>query len=169
MRTHNNLRMWTRYEEPSDRLIWEIPGLYGFTISFLFFFFLRFYLFLLRVEGEREIEKCQCVRETSMGCLSAHNPGMCPDWESNQWPFGSQVGAQSTELHQPGHKLPFKIEWGIALTGLWTDRLLVQFPGAHNPGPWLGVCQRQPTDASLTHQYFSLHLPLSLKINKQNL
>ena len=32
----------------------------------------------------------------------AHNPGMCPDWESNQRPFGSQAGAQSTQPHQPG-------------------------------------------------------------------
>ena len=32
----------------------------------------------------------------------ASNPGMCPDWESNQQPFVSQAGAQSTEPHQPG-------------------------------------------------------------------
>ena len=32
----------------------------------------------------------------------AHNPGMCPDWESNPRPFGSQARAQSPELHQPG-------------------------------------------------------------------
>ena len=32
----------------------------------------------------------------------AHNPGMCPDWESNQRPFGSQATTQSTEPHQPG-------------------------------------------------------------------
>ena len=44
---------------------------------------------------------------------------MCPDWESNQWPFGSQAGAQSTEPHQPGHNLKifkrFKIlpRWGV--------------------------------------------------------
>ena len=31
-----------------------------------------------------------------------HNPGMCPDWELNQQPFGSQAGAQSAEPHQPG-------------------------------------------------------------------
>ena len=31
-----------------------------------------------------------------------HNPGMCPDWESNQRPFGSQAGTQSTEPHQQG-------------------------------------------------------------------
>ena len=43
------------------------------------------------------------------GCLSsapyrglARNPGMCPDWESNQQPFGLQVSTQSTEPHQPG-------------------------------------------------------------------
>ena len=31
----------------------------------------------------------------------AHNPGMCPDWELNQQPFGLQAGTQSTEPHQP--------------------------------------------------------------------
>ena len=34
----------------------------------------------------------------------AHNPGMSPEKESNQWPFGSQASAQSTEPHQPGQK-----------------------------------------------------------------
>ena len=29
----------------------------------------------------------------------AHSPGMCPDWESNQQPFDSQAGSQSTEPH----------------------------------------------------------------------
>ena len=38
-----------------------------------------------------------------MGDL-AHDPGMCPDWESNRRPFGSQASAQSTEPHQPWHK-----------------------------------------------------------------
>ena len=33
----------------------------------------------------------------------AHNLGMCPSWELNQWPFDSQADAQSTEPHQPGH------------------------------------------------------------------
>ena len=31
-------------------------------------------------------------------------PRMCPDWESNQRPFGSQAGTQSTEPYQPGLK-----------------------------------------------------------------
>ena len=33
----------------------------------------------------------------------ARNPGMGPDQELNQRPFILQAGAQSTELHQPGH------------------------------------------------------------------
>ena len=30
------------------------------------------------------------------------NPGMCPDWELNHWPFASQSSTQFTEPHQPG-------------------------------------------------------------------
>ena len=55
-------------------------------------------------EREREAEKHQCVvtsRALPTGDLVC-NPGMCPDWESNQGPFGSQASAQSTEPHQPG-------------------------------------------------------------------
>ena len=38
---------------------------------------------------------------------------MCPDWELNQRPFGSQACAQSTELHQPG--LSFLYTWSLPL------------------------------------------------------
>ena len=75
---------------------------------FLLWYFLvlkRFYLFLERGrEGEREGEKHQCVvasHAPPSGDLS-HNPDMCPDWEWNQWPFGSLASAQSTEPYQPG-------------------------------------------------------------------
>ena len=37
----------------------------------------------------------------------ACNPGLCPDWESNQRPFGSQACNQSTEPHEPGHSTCF--------------------------------------------------------------
>ena len=37
----------------------------------------------------------------------AHNPGMCPDWETNLQPSGLQAGAQSTEPHQPGLNIYF--------------------------------------------------------------
>ena len=36
--------------------------------------------------------------------VMGHNPGMCPDWESNLRPFGSQAGVQSTEPHEPGRE-----------------------------------------------------------------
>ena len=55
--------------------------------------------------GEREAEK-QCVVASHVPLTEdlAWNPGMCLDWELDQRPFGSQVRAQSTELHQPGQK-----------------------------------------------------------------
>ena len=74
---------------------------------------LRFYVFIFRErgrEGEREGEKHQCVvasRAPPTGDL-AHNPGMCPDCELNQQPFGSQAcepkGHQfdSQSGHMPG-------------------------------------------------------------------
>ena len=54
----------------------------------------------------------------------ASNPGMYPDWELNQRPFGSQAGTQSTEPDQLEHKigscffyLGDKREWwGLGLT-----------------------------------------------------
>ena len=67
-------------------------------INFLIFYFQR------GKEGERGGEKHQyvvasCVPPTGDLAL---NPGMCPDWESNQQPFGLQASTQSTEPHQPG-------------------------------------------------------------------
>ena len=65
--------------------------------------FLRFYLFIFREgKGGREGEKHQCV--VASGALPtgdlACNPGMCPRWELNWQPFGSQASAQSPEPHQ---------------------------------------------------------------------
>ena len=63
-------------------------------------------------EGEREREKHQCEvasRTPTTGDL-AHNPSMCPDWESNQQPSDSQASTQSTEPHQPG------LEWMLFKT-----------------------------------------------------
>ena len=77
-------------------------------------FLKKMYLFIFRHrrrEGEREGEKHQCVAacRASPGGHPAHNPGMCPDWESNQQPVGLQAGAQSTEPHQPGLWVSFVI------------------------------------------------------------
>ena len=61
------------------------------------------YLFLEkeRKKEERNINMWLPVMQRLTGNL-ARNPGLCPDWESNQWPFGSQARAQSTKPHQPG-------------------------------------------------------------------
>ena len=75
--------------------------------SFSFFFKILFIYFRQRGrEGEREGEKHQCVVASSMPLIGdlAHNPGVCPDWESNWRPFGLQAGPPSTEPHQPGQK-----------------------------------------------------------------
>ena len=70
-----------------------------------FFFKKRFDLFIERGrEGEKEGENHRCVVAShipSTGDLAC-NPGLCPEWEWNQQPFGSQAGGPSTELDQPG-------------------------------------------------------------------
>ena len=60
-------------------------------------------LFIFRQKG-RKGEKHQCAVAPHLAPTGdlACSPGMCPDWESNQQPFGLQAGAQSTEPHQPG-------------------------------------------------------------------
>ena len=51
---------------------------------------------------------CVCLlRALRTGDLAC-SPVTCTDWESNQWSFGSQAGAHSTEPHQPGQKHSFK-------------------------------------------------------------
>ena len=68
----------------------------------LFYFFFRFYLFIFRErgrEGEREGKKYQCA--PPKGDL-AGNPGMGPDWESNQRPFGSQPALNSLSYTSQG-------------------------------------------------------------------
>ena len=74
------------------------------------------YLFLDRGEGrEKERERNIDVQEVHQWVAScmlptgdlAHNPGMCPDWEPNQQPFGSQGDTQSAQPHQSGQKKHF--------------------------------------------------------------
>ena len=64
-------------------------------VFILFIYFKRFYLFMFRErgrEGDREGEKHQCVVASHVAPTGdlVCNPGMCPDWESNQQPFGLQ-------------------------------------------------------------------------------
>ena len=75
--------------------------------------FFKDFIYLLlerREKREREKEKSIIVQEIQPLVAFrmpparnlARNPGKCPDWESNQPPFSSQAGTQSTEPHQPG-------------------------------------------------------------------
>ena len=61
-------------------------------VVFIFILFKDFiYLFLDRGERREKGEKHQCVVATHApptGDLAC-SPGMCPDWELNQRPFGS--------------------------------------------------------------------------------
>ena len=74
---------------------------FKFCLKTLFIYFWR--------EGKRRREG-----EKHQGMVTSHVPStgdlacnidMCPDWESIQRPLGSQAGAQSTELHQPGQDI----------------------------------------------------------------
>ena len=78
-----------------------------------FCFFEDFFLDLFLEGGERkekERERNIDVQEKHQLAASctpstgdlACNPGICPDWELNQWPFGSEAGTQSTEPQHPG-------------------------------------------------------------------
>ena len=69
-----------------------------------FFYFLKDFLNLFLERGGKVGEKHQHVfasHAPPTGDL-AHSPGLCPDWELNLQPFGSQPSTQSTEPHQPG-------------------------------------------------------------------
>ena len=91
--------------------IWQQHGEWSIYLLLLLLYKLgvikKNILFILdRGEGrekERETSMCGCLLSLPFpwGPDLACNPGMCPDWESNSWPFGSQAGTQSTEP-QPG-------------------------------------------------------------------
>ena len=83
-----------------------------------------------------------------MGCLShvptgdpAHNPHMCPDQESKQWPFSLQVGIQSTEAQEPGlnftiyiakyecvQKATWMVQEEMATLWCWADHSVTSIP-----------------------------------------
>ena len=80
--------------------------IYRRKFSFSFLKILFIYLFSKRGGGrEKERERNSNVwlplTWPPAGNV-VHNPGICPDWELNQGPFGSQTCTQPTELHQPG-------------------------------------------------------------------
>ena len=103
LHSHGNLEGWESLAPLfGDCFVWRFCFwlLLLFLIlthwGYVYWFLKRFYLFIFREEkGWREGEKHQWVvasQAPPTGDL-AHNPGMCPDSESNQQPSGLQVGA----------------------------------------------------------------------------
>ena len=77
---------------------------YNRQFMFVVFYFKDFIYLSLERGGEKERERninvwlpFTCPPTEDLAC----NPGICPDWELNQRPFGSQASTQSTEPHQP--------------------------------------------------------------------
>ena len=94
----------------------------------LFFFEI---LFLDRGKGERNINVWLPLAHPT-GDL-ARNPGMCPDWESNQQPFGSQAARRM--LNPLSHTSPGwpwdseSLESGCSLSGriyVWIQPVLLE-------------------------------------------
>ena len=88
-------------------MCWDITGKSDVFLKYIGLF-LKILFIYFYTEGKggrkrgRETSMCGCLSHTATGGLP-HNPAMCPDRESNQWPFGLQSSTQSTEPHQPGH------------------------------------------------------------------
>ena len=68
------------------------------------------------------------TRGVGWGGDQAHNPGLCPDWESSRRPFGSQAGTQSSEPHQPGPIILFTIWFHCGILGHRENSAILLFP-----------------------------------------
>ena len=98
----------------------------------------------------------------------AHNPGICPDWEWNQRPFGSQAGTQSTEPHQPGQKLFLTVlespTWSCfgdsCLPGSWSEPSCCVLTWQKGQGIFLGTLLK--VRAPSPHDLVTLQRPYLL-------
>ena len=77
-------------------------------------------------QGERNLSVWLPLEHSPIRVL-ARNPGICPDWESNQWPFGLQAATQSTEPHQPGLNTMKFIHGSLTALSLRTAFVQVDF------------------------------------------
>ena len=102
-------------------------------LALLLRFLYRFYLFIFRErgkEGEREGEKHQCVVASwapPTGDLAC-NPGMCPDWESNRWPFGLQAALNPLSYASQGSYWVLSVIYILCIESSWSDMFYKIFP-----------------------------------------
>ena len=97
-------------------------------------FFKDLFIFRERYrEGERKRDlNVQEIHRSVASCTPpsgdlACNPGMCPDWESNQWPYGSQADTQFTEQHQPGQSTKFSWPENVLFNFMFLKKKLLCF------------------------------------------
>ena len=112
--------VWCKYCYPSFFVSlfpfsWNVfflpPLFFSLCLSLLFFKIL--FIYFQRQGGRKEGEKHQCMIASCVpptGDL-ARNPGMCPDWESNQQLFGSKARDQYTEPHEPRQYFVAFYDW----------------------------------------------------------
>ena len=99
------------------------------------------------------------------------NPGMWPEWELNQWPFGSQTSTQSIEPHQLGWKQLLKWEQSPDRCGSFAWVSSHRTKGGQFDSYW-GTCLGGGFGPQLgcsweaTNWHFSPSFPPSLKMNK---
>ena len=55
----------------------------------------------------------------------ACNPGMCPDWESNRWPFGLQPMLSPLSYTSQGHKDEIQIKMLNLKSTMHTEEVVV--------------------------------------------
>ena len=109
-----------------------ILGFIHCTVVSLFFFFFKilFILFLERGKGkekerERNISGWFPLPHPPTGDLVC-NPGICPYWELNWRPFGSQAGLNPLSYSSQGYKLLF-ISISISFISDWIFSVLLRF------------------------------------------
>ena len=137
--------------------------LYKFSIQKIF---LKIIIYLPSERGEgREKERgrnigmweiCQSVAS----CMSPSGdltctPGMCPDWELNWWPFGSQASTQSIEPHQPEQGFFYLIKTLDSNSGSRESRHRCKHEVKHTEGSY--ACSAIfPSDVFVTTCHFIL-------------
>ena len=98
--------------------------------------FIKYFVYLFLDRGERREKERErnisvwlpllCPALGNLAC----NPGMCPDWEWNQQPFGSQAGTQSTEPQPARAELLIFVSFvsfRIYITKMLIFTLMLQF------------------------------------------
>ena len=91
---------------------------------FPFFLFLKILFIYLREREGKEKEKERNtnvwlpLQHPKMGTWS-HNPGMCPDWESNQQPFDSQARAAPLSYTSQKRKVTKHFSFSLYLLSLF--------------------------------------------------